>query len=982
MGTTTPGWGLRGGSMGMRRLLTVLPIVLFSGLFGFFLWETYFVHNSPGYTPFEHGQWITSSELNGDVFYFRKRFNLSDNIKNAWLLVSASDGFKAYLNGEAVGVADLDSWYPVGIYDVTDRVNVGANELAVRVERRSFAGSTKVAVELGYEDTYGNRHYVVSDQTWRVSNKEERDSVSGFMWNDLKFNDGGWASAEVLGRPKGLWLEIDPRIYTTSADEQWFWGGEQKEISCRAEMYIPKRPRTAWVRLASRGGDRFLVNKSRVDVEEGILGTEAVPADVLKIYDIGSFLRRGKNTILISNYAQGPERGLYVDGIIEGDGWSRTLNEDNFRCFYVGGSTPLKICKGDPGWVSIRNKIIKQDIYIPIGLSLLSYSTLVLIFCISLVVFIGFTVVFSIITPLSFYSLSRAYVIPSLFLIFIYILRYDVRFYLSFPFQWKFLIISVCLLFLLWLVSPLINRVEIRTIPKWVYTLTFILILAMGAFLRFKGVDQEPLYWDEAQMTFKAQGVLDHGYPSLKLAPELPTRYVPTSELALYLQALSFVVFGKSEFSLRLPMVLFGVLTIPLLYYFGRMIGGERVGLLSAAICSLLPSAIGMSDFGRYPSQVAFFGFLTAFIAFVYLKTDRARYPYLFALSFLLTYFSWEGSILMVLPLLLSCLTMWKKERIFKDILIFVLIVTPVIGTQLVIKFLQASSIGSFLFGPGISEITPSLMFLSPVYDPFFYVKYFFFIEGHQFLSILFFAGIPLVFIKFRSYRDLLFLYILPLGVPLIMSNILEIASYRYAYYMVPFLILCACRVFFVFLDYLGYTKENKSLSTINSVFASIMLIVVSSGLFLNLKNFPQITEDIKTDQSLRYSPQTDEASEFIKASAESGDIIVSFQPHLLGYYLGKDRVNYFFESILGQSVYIVPRKPDFIFVHRVTGTPAILSLNELRRVIGAGRRRVWLVATPGSPDRLDNDSKEFINENRRVVFERYITRIYLIGGD
>jgi hypothetical protein len=160
------------------------------------------------------------------------------------------------------------------------------------------------------------------------------------------------------------------------------------------------------------------------------------------------------------------------------------------------------------------------------------------------------------------------------------------------------------------------------------------------------------------------------------------------------------------------------------------------------------------------------------------------------------------------------------------------------------------------------------------------------------------------------------------------------------------------------------------------------MLIVVSSGLFLNLKNFPQITEDIKTDQSLRYSPQTDEASEFIKASAESGDIIVSFQPHLLGYYLGKDRVNYFFESILGQSVYIVPRKPDFIFVHRVTGTPAILSLNELRRVIGAGRRRVWLVATPGSPDRLDNDSKEFINENRRVVFERYITRIYLIGGD
>ncbi len=981
MGTTTPGWGLRGGSMGMRRLLTVLPIVLFSGLFGFFLWETYFVHNSPGYTPFEHGQWITSSELNGDVFYFRKRFNLSDNIKNAWLLVSASDGFKAYLNGEAVGVADLDSWYPVGIYDVTDRVNVGANELAVRVERRSFAGSTKVAVELGYEDTYGNRHYVVSDQTWRVSNKEERDSVSGFMWNDLKFNDGGWASAEVLGRPKGLWLEIDPRIYTTSADEQWFWGGEQKEISCRAEMYIPKRPRTAWVRLASRGGDRFLVNKSRVDVEEGILGTEAVPADVLKIYDIGSFLRRGKNTILISNYAQGPERGLYVDGIIEGDGWSRTLNEDNFRCFYVGGSTPLKIYKGDPGWVSIRNKIIKQDIYIPIGLSLLSYSTLVLIFCISLVVFIGLTVVFSIITPLSFYSLSRAYVIPSLFLIFIYILRYDVRFYLSFPFQWKFLIISVCLLFLLWLVSPLINRVEIRTIPKWVYTLTFILILAMGAFLRFKGVDQESLYSDEAGLVLTAEGILERGYPSIYVAPEVPVRYHSTSELVSYLQALSFIVFGESEFSLRLPSVLFGILTIPLLYYFGRMIGGERVGLLASATYSLLPSTIGMSHWGRYPSVLCFFGLLTVFLAFIYSRTYKVRYFYLCALSFLLTYFSWEGSALMLPSLLLGCAIMWKKERILKDLIIFILIIGFVVGAQLSIRFLETILLGSFRFGPGISGLTPTVMFLSPLYAPFYYIKNFFFIEGHQFLSILFFAGIPLVFIKFKTYKNLVFLYVFPLGVPFIMSNTLEIADYRYAYYMVPFVILCACSVLFIFLDHLGYNKGNESLSFISYVFASIVLISISSHVFLNLSNFPENTEGARANPNLRYASEEKKAAEFVKANKEPGDIIVSFQPHLLEYYMDKDKADYFFESRLLLPVVVVPRGSNIIPVHRRTGTPAILSLDEFKRIVGSGKRRVWIVGSPEIPSSLDDESREFIDKNKKTLFERYKTSVSLIGG-
>ena len=77
----------------------------------------------------------------------------------------------------------------------------------------------------------------------------------------------------------------------------------------------------------------------------------------------------------------------------------------------------------------------------------------------------------------------------------------------------------------------------------------------------------------------------------------------------------------------------------------------------------------------------------------------------------------------------------------------------------------------------------------------------------------------------------------------------------------------------------------------------------------------------------------------------------------------------------------IVPRDQTFITVQKIIGTPAILSLNELKRIIGAGTGRVWLIATPENPDFLDADSLEFIDKNKKAIFERYNTKVYLIGG-
>ena len=217
-----------------------------------------------------------------------------------------------------------------------------------------------------------------------------------------------------------------------------------------------------------------------------------------------------------------------------------------------------------------------------------------------------------------------------------------------------------------------------------------------------------------------------------------------------------------------------------------------------------------------------------------------------------------------------------------------------------------------------------------------------------------------------------------PLVIPFLMTNLLELNTYRNVYYLLPYLILCACGVLFIFLDYLGCDKNNRFLTFINSVFASIMLVTLSSGIFFNLKNFPEINEDLKTSQSLRFFPEVDKAAEFIKANIKPGDVVVSFQPHLLGYYL--DKVDYFFETRLTIAVVIFPRGSNFMSVHKVSGTTAVLTLNELRKIIGANRR-VWLIASPENTGFLDKDSEEFIDKNEKVLFERYKSKVYLIGG-
>jgi 4-amino-4-deoxy-L-arabinose transferase-like glycosyltransferase len=114
-----------------------------------------------------------------------------------------------------------------------------------------------------------------------------------------------------------------------------------------------------------------------------------------------------------------------------------------------------------------------------------------------------------------------------------------------------------------------------------------VLIVGVGVFLRFWGLSAVGLHGDEKTMALPAMHLLRYG------TPEMPTGFIyPRAVAQLYLMAWSMRLFGVSEWALRFPSAVCGVVLIPLAWLAGRRFLGERWNLAFAAAVALLPAFI------------------------------------------------------------------------------------------------------------------------------------------------------------------------------------------------------------------------------------------------------------------------------------------------------------------------------------------------------------------------------------------------------
>jgi 4-amino-4-deoxy-L-arabinose transferase-like glycosyltransferase len=151
-----------------------------------------------------------------------------------------------------------------------------------------------------------------------------------------------------------------------------------------------------------------------------------------------------------------------------------------------------------------------------------------------------------------------------------------------------------------------------------------VLIIAVGALVRFWGLGNVGLHGDEKTMALPAMHLLEYG------TPEMPSGFIyPRAVAQLYLMAGSMRAFGQSEWALRLPSAICGVLLILLTWIAGRRFLEPRWNLALTAAVALLPAFIEDAQTARM--YVFLVTGVTGFMALLFAWERSGRSGYLIA---------------------------------------------------------------------------------------------------------------------------------------------------------------------------------------------------------------------------------------------------------------------------------------------------------------------------------------------------------------
>lgn len=190
-----------------------------------------------------------------------------------------------------------------------------------------------------------------------------------------------------------------------------------------------------------------------------------------------------------------------------------------------------------------------------------------------------------------------------------------------------------------WFDRPLLSAVTLN-----LETAIFIVILIAAVFTRFYMLGTRVMSHDETS----------HVYFSWLLYEGNGYQHDPITHgpLQFHLLALSYFLFGDSDFSGRVPAAIFSLATVALVWAFRRYLG--RAGTLIAAVMMVISPYI--LYYGRYARNEAFvgvFGLVMLWATLRYIETGRHRYLYFLTASIALHVTTKETSYIYVAQLLL-----------------------------------------------------------------------------------------------------------------------------------------------------------------------------------------------------------------------------------------------------------------------------------------------------------------------------------------
>ncbi|MEQ1656020.1 MAG: glycosyltransferase family 39 protein [Nitrospira sp.] len=157
-------------------------------------------------------------------------------------------------------------------------------------------------------------------------------------------------------------------------------------------------------------------------------------------------------------------------------------------------------------------------------------------------------------------------------------------------------------------------------------------LASLACWLRYRHLGMLGLYGDEDHSYFAIKGVLETGWPQMPSGMVYPRGLIYT-----YLAAASALILGLTEEALRMPSVLFSLLTLVLLYVVTRDLRGPIEALVTVSLFSVSTWDIEMARFARmyeiflFVSLLGAYGFYRGFLKGE--KGWRRAVPVLFVLA-------------------------------------------------------------------------------------------------------------------------------------------------------------------------------------------------------------------------------------------------------------------------------------------------------------------------------------------------------------
>lgn len=422
---------------------------------------------------------------------------------------------------------------------------------------------------------------------------------------------------------------------------------------------------------------------------------------------------------------------------------------------------------------------------------------------------------------------------------------------------------------------PLIHAID-KMIIK--YGLAFLcLLIVTGFYLRLSNLGNSSFWVDELITSYAAIGILQHGAPVLP-SGTLYTRSIFNTSLI----ALSFKIFGISEFSARIVSVVFGTLTILLVYLMGVKVANKRVGLLAALLITFSTWEIVWSRQARMYTEFQFFYLLTVYLFYLGLDKKDIRILLISVISFIGAYLD-HVLALAFLPVVLVYLIYSKRGKLKNRDLMYGSLV-----------FLGLASVVMIFAGNKIIN----LIFQNvPVWGQR-QIYYYALLPNLNLLFILVLIGIiiSIILIKFRVIKNKTnnIYILLNFFIPFLILSIYAWKDSRYALFIFPFLVLLASNAIDLYI--VQNVISEDVLSRISSIvkqkigflrsikfailFIMVLLLIVQmissiDAFYISQKDVQGITQNWK------------KGSEYIKTRFVEDEKVLTTVPLATLYYLG-----------------------------------------------------------------------------------------------